>query len=76
MGNPDGQWELSASQYEKRGVAVMVPQSDESKCILSNQCASVCPHATIRAFLTTTDEAAKAPEIMRMSDAKGMGMDG
>ena len=76
MGNPDGQWELGASQYEKRGVAVMVPHWDESKCIQCNQCAFVCPHATIRPFLMTEDEAANAPEAMRMIDAKGKGMDG
>ena len=72
----DGQWELGASQYEKRGVAVMVPHWDEAKCIQCNQCSYVCPHATIRPIALTADEAAAAPENMRMIDAKGKGTDG
>ena len=72
----DGQWELGASQYEKRGVAVMVPHWDETKCIQCNQCSYVCPHATIRPIALTADEAAAAPENMRMIDAKGKGTDG
>lgn len=72
----DGQWELGASQYEKRGVAVMVPHWDETKCIQCNQCAYVCPHATIRPIALTADEAAAAPENMRMIDAKGKGAEG
>ena len=72
----DGQWELGASQYEKRGVAVMVPHWDETKCIQCNQCSYVCPHATIRPITLTADEAAAAPENMRMIDAKGKGTEG
>ena len=72
----DGQWELGASQYEKRGVAVMVPHWDETKCIQCNQCSYVCPHATIRPIALTADEAAAAPENIRMIDAKGKGTDG
>ena len=72
----DGQWELGASQYEKRGVAVMVPHWDETKCIQCNQCSYVCPHATIRPIALTADEAAAAPENMCMIDAKGKGTDG
>ena len=72
----DGQWELGASQYEKRGVAVMVPHWDETKCIQCNQCSYVCPHATIRPIALTADEAAAAPENMRMIDAKGKGTEG
>ena len=72
----DGQWELGASQYEKRGVAVMVPHWDETKCIQCNQCANVCSHATIRPIALTADEAAAAPENMRMIDAKGKGAEG
>ena len=68
--NPDGQWELGASAYEKRGTAVMVPRWDETKCIQCNQCAYVCPHATIRPVAMTADEAAAAPEAMKMSDLK------
>ena len=62
----DGQFELGASAYEKRGVAAFVPHWDESKCIQCNNCANVCPHATIRPFALSADEAAAAPETMRM----------
>ena len=64
----DGQWELGASAYEKRGVAVMVPHWDESKCIQCNQCSFVCPHATIRPIVMNADEQAAAPEEMRRID--------
>ena len=66
----DGQFELGASAYEKRGVAVSVPAWDSTKCIQCNQCAYVCPHATIRPFALTADEAAKAPEAAKIVDVK------
>ena len=66
----DGQFELGAAAYEKRGVAVVVPHWDETKCIQCNQCAYVCPHATIRPFALTADEAAKAPEAAKIVDVK------
>ncbi len=66
----DGQFELGASAYEKRGVAVMVPHWDETKCIQCNQCAFVCPLATIRPFALNEAEVAEAPETMRMLDVK------
>ncbi|MCH3967406.1 MAG: pyruvate:ferredoxin (flavodoxin) oxidoreductase [Atopobiaceae bacterium] len=71
MDHVDGQWELGASAYEKRGVAVMVPHWDETKCIQCNQCAYVCPHATIRPFALTPEEAAAAPATTRTLDAMG-----
>ena len=71
MGCVDGQFELGASAYEKRGVAVMVPHWDETKCIQCNQCAYVCPHATIRPFALTDEEVAGAPEQLRTIDAMG-----
>ncbi|MDO4536615.1 MAG: pyruvate:ferredoxin (flavodoxin) oxidoreductase [Coriobacteriales bacterium] len=61
----DGQFELGASAYEKRGVAAFVPHWDESKCIQCNNCANVCPHATIRPFALNAEELAGAPETMR-----------
>jgi pyruvate-ferredoxin/flavodoxin oxidoreductase len=61
----DGQFELGATAYEKRGVAVFVPHWDESKCIECNTCANVCPHATIRPFALDEAEQAEAPEQMR-----------
>ena len=66
----DGQFELGAAAYEKRGVAVSVPTWDAEKCIQCNQCAYVCPHATIRPFALTADEAAKAPEAAKVVDVK------
>ena len=66
----DGTFELGAAAYEKRGVAVAVPQWDSSKCIQCNQCSYVCPHATIRPFALTEDEAAKAPEAAKIVDVK------
>ncbi len=46
--NADGSVPTGTTKYEKRGVAVLVPKWDESKCIQCNQCAFVCPHACIR----------------------------
>ncbi len=66
----DGEWELGASAYEKRGVAVMVPEWDSSKCIQCNSCAFVCPHATIRPYMLDEAEAANAPEGFKMADVK------
>lgn len=57
----DGQFELGASAFEKRGVAVSVPTWDAAKCIQCNNCAYACPHATIRPFALTDEEAAGLP---------------
>ncbi len=67
---PDGQFPLGASAYEKRGVAVTVPHWDETKCIQCNNCAYVCPHATIRPFALTEEEAKAAPAGARLVDVK------
>ena len=53
----DGTMPAGTSAYEKRGVAVMVPSWDPDKCIQCNSCAFVCPHAAIRPFLLTAEEA-------------------
>ena len=66
----DGSFELGASAYEKRGVAVSVPEWDSAKCIQCNQCAYVCPHATIRPFALTADELAAAPAQTKAVDFK------
>ncbi len=66
----DGQFALGAAAYEKRGVAVTVPHWDETKCIQCNNCAYVCPHATIRPFALTAEEAAAAPAGTRLVDVK------
>ena len=68
--NANGEWELGASAYEKRGTAVMVPEWDAEKCIQCNQCAFVCSHATIRPFCLTADEIAAAPDSLKVADLK------
>ena len=68
----DGSTPSGSSAYEKRGIAVNVPTWDPSKCIQCNFCSYVCPHAVIRPAVMTEDEAAKAPEGMKMLDMTGM----
>ncbi|MDO4812288.1 MAG: pyruvate:ferredoxin (flavodoxin) oxidoreductase [Eubacteriales bacterium] len=70
MPHVDGQWELGAAAYEKRGVAVSVPTWDSEKCIQCNQCAYVCPHATIRPFAMTDEEVKAAPAAAKIVDVK------
>ena len=57
----DGTFPQGASAFEKRGVAVFVPEWNPDKCVQCNTCAYVCPHATIRPFAMNEEEAAKAP---------------
>ena len=57
----DGTWEQGTAAYEKRGVAAFVPEWDPSTCIQCNQCAYVCPHASIRPFVLDANEMAGAP---------------
>ncbi|MEA5039731.1 MAG: pyruvate:ferredoxin (flavodoxin) oxidoreductase [Clostridiaceae bacterium] len=66
----DGQFELGASAYEKRGVAVTVPTWNSKKCIQCNQCSYVCPHATIRPYALTEEEAKAAPAAATIVDIK------
>lgn len=74
--NADGQFEVGASAYEKRGIAVTVPKWDMTKCVQCNQCAYVCPHATIRPFALTEEELANAPEATKAVPVKaGKGKD-
>lgn len=63
----DGTFEQGASAFEKRGVAVMVPEWNNETCVKCNKCAFACPHATIRPFALTNDEVAAAPENMKVS---------
>ncbi|MBR3816168.1 MAG: pyruvate:ferredoxin (flavodoxin) oxidoreductase [Clostridia bacterium] len=64
----DGTFEHGASAYEKRGVAVLVPEWDPTTCAKCNQCAYVCPHATIRPFAMTEEEVAAAPANMKVCE--------
>ena len=70
VGRENGQFEQGASAYEKRGVAVTVPQWDSSKCIQCNNCAFVCSHATIRPYLLSEEEVAAAPAVGAYVDTK------
>ena len=66
----DGTIPAGTTAYEKRGVAVNVPEWQADKCIQCNSCAFVCPHAAIRPFLLTDEEAANAPEGLKLQDGK------
>jgi pyruvate-ferredoxin/flavodoxin oxidoreductase len=66
----DGTMPAGTAAYEKRGVAVNVPVWDAEKCIQCNTCAFVCPHAAIRPFLLTEEEAAAVPAGLKITDGK------
>ena len=66
----DGTMPNGTAAYEKRGVAVNVPVWDPEKCIQCNTCAFVCPHAAIRPFLLTEEEAAAVPAGLKLTDGK------
>jgi pyruvate-ferredoxin/flavodoxin oxidoreductase len=66
----DGQFATGASAYEKRGIAVNVPEWDATKCIQCNQCAFVCSHATIRPFMLDEEEIKAAPSNIKLADTK------
>ncbi len=61
MGMTDGTFPMGTSAYEKRGIAVDVPEWQVDKCIQCNQCAFVCPHACIRPVLANEEEVKQAP---------------
>ena len=70
-GREDGTFPQGTAAYEKRGVAVEVPEWLPNECIQCNQCAYVCPHACIRPFLLDEEEAKNAPDDMVLLDVKG-----
>ena len=72
---PDGTYPQGAAAYEKRGVAVQVPVWHAENCIQCNQCAFVCPHAAIRPFAMTADEAAAAPAATKFAEKPVMKTD-
>lgn len=67
----DGTFPSGTSAYEKRGIAINVPEWQIDSCIQCNQCAFVCPHAAIRPVLMTEEEAAKAPATLPSKPAIG-----
>ena len=66
----DGTIPAGTTAYEKRGIAVKVPEWQAEHCIQCNSCAFVCPHAAIRPFLLTDEEAANVPEGLKYQDGK------
>ena len=68
----DGTIPAGTTSYEKRGIAVNVPEWQADKCIQCNTCAFVCPHAAIRPFLLTDEEAANAPEGVKLTQGKAV----
>lgn len=74
--NPDGIFPVATSQYEKRGVAISVPEWIMDNCIQCNQCALVCPHASIRPILLTDEELQNAPEGFEAKKAQGKDLAG
>ncbi|MDR3305542.1 MAG: pyruvate:ferredoxin (flavodoxin) oxidoreductase [Clostridiales Family XIII bacterium] len=70
-GVADGSWPPGTTKYEKRGVAVDVPEWRPERCIACNRCALVCPHAAIRPALLNAEEAAAAPASFETIAAAG-----
>ena len=76
VGMEDGTFPSGTAAYEKRGVAVHVPEWKIDNCIQCNQCSFVCPHSAIRPVLVTEEEKAAAPEGFETKKAIGKGLDG
>ncbi|BAX80860.1 pyruvate:ferredoxin (flavodoxin) oxidoreductase [Labilibaculum antarcticum] len=75
-GREDGTFPAGTTKFEKRGVAISVPEWQEETCIQCNQCAYVCPHAAIRPFLLTEEEVAAAPAGTVVKPATGKDLKG
>ncbi|WP_294350277.1 pyruvate:ferredoxin (flavodoxin) oxidoreductase, partial [uncultured Clostridium sp.] len=72
VGMEDGTFEAGTAAFEKRGIAVNVPEWNADKCIQCNQCSIVCPHAAIRPILVNDAEKNAAPETVKVVPAKGI----
>lgn len=75
IGVEDGTFPQGTAAYEKRGIAVNVPEWQKDNCIQCNQCSYVCPHAVIRPVLLTGEEVKNAPEKFETVEAKGKGLE-
>ncbi|EGW36072.1 pyruvate:ferredoxin (flavodoxin) oxidoreductase [Desulfosporosinus sp. OT] len=75
-GSEDGTVPLGTSAYEKRGIAVIVPEWQVEVCVQCNQCSFVCPHAAIRPFLMNEEEVKNVPETFATKKATGKGTEG
>ena len=73
---PDGRFPQGTTAYEKRGVAINVPEWIADNCIQCNQCAFVCPHSALRPVLLTADEMKNAPADFAAPEAKGKELKG
>jgi pyruvate-ferredoxin/flavodoxin oxidoreductase len=71
----DGTFPTATSQYEKRNIAVNIPEWDPELCIQCGMCSLVCPHAAIRMKMYDKKELDKAPEAFKSAAAKGKGLD-
>ena len=76
LGREDGTFPAGTTEYEKRGIAVNVPEWVSETCIQCNQCAYVCPHAVIRPFLINPDEEALLPGGTDLLKATGKEFEG
>lgn len=74
-GMEDGTFPMGTTRYEKRGIAVMIPEWQIDKCIQCNQCAYICPHSIIRPFLLEEEDLKNAPEKFVAKKATGKGME-
>jgi pyruvate-ferredoxin/flavodoxin oxidoreductase len=72
---PGGLFPTSTTKFEKRGVAINVPEWQIDHCIQCNQCAMVCPHAAIRPVLATDEELKNSPEGFTAKKAVGKGVE-
>ncbi len=75
-GREDGHFPMGTSAYEKRGIAVNVPEWQIENCIQCNQCSFVCPHAAIRPVLVNEEEMKNAPESFKTLKTMGKGFEG
>lgn len=75
-GYEDGTFPCGTAAYEKRGIAIDVPEWNVNNCIQCNQCAFICPHACIRPVLVNADEKAAAPETFETKKAIGKVFEG